>query len=217
MGMKVLIALGVAMAVDLLFNVVVGLIKRWGQQKKLPENAKAELSDTDREKIEVTQRLIADCFGDNVVERIKNASNKDRIALMTEFADRLAREYGLDIEVDVTVDNIQNCGAYNWEKRKAVFNISLLMIDGNHAQFDYCVRETLDTIIHELRHAVQHKAIQEPGFWNVSDERRTAWANNMTKGNYITAAVDARAYVGQPIERDAFTFAAAAMEGVHGL
>ena len=214
MGMEVLIPLAIAMAVEMLIEVVGGLIKRWGRQK-LPQNARAELSDTDREEIEVTQELIAECFGEDVVARIKSASNKERIALMTEFADRLAKEYGLDIEVDVTVDNVQSWGAYNWEQRKAVFNIALLMVDGNHEQFDYCVRETLDTIIHELRHAVQHKAINEPGFWNVSDERRVAWADNMVGGNYIPATVDARAYANQPIELDAFTFAAAVMEGVH--
>ena len=210
---ETMIALGIAAAVQILFSVIGGLIKQWGSQE-MPETIQAEMSDTDQAKIRDTQRLMADCFGDNVTDRIRNASNKERIALMADFAERLAREYDLDIEVDVTVSNLQNCGAYNWKEKKAVFNIALLMVDGDHEQFAYCVRETLDTIIHELRHAVQHKSIEQPGFWNVEDEVRNAWANNMASGNYIRPEVDMRAYAMQPIERDAVTFAALVMKGV---
>ena len=196
---ETIIVLGIAAAVQILFSVIGGLIKLWGSQE-MPETIQAEMSDTDQAKIRDTQRLMADCFGDNVTERIRNASNKERIALMADFAERLAREYDLDIEVDVTVSNLQNCGAYNWKEKKAVFNIALLMVDGDHEQFAYCVRETLDTIIH--------------GFWNVEDEVRNAWANNMASGNYIRPEVDMRAYAMQPIERDAVTFAALVMKGV---
>ena len=133
---------------------------------------------------------------------------------MAEFAEELVKRYGLDIDVDITVSQIENCGQYNWQKRKAEFNIVALMLDGNHEHFEYCVRETLDTIIHELRHAVQHKAIRDEGFWNVEEERRVRWAENMMKGNYIRPEVNFRAYCSQPIEADAATFAARVMEGV---
>lgn len=211
---ETIIVLGIIAAVELLAGAIGTLINQWGQQK-LPETAQAEMSTTDEEKIKATQKLIGECFGEDVVDTIKNASNKDRIALMAEFADRLAKEYGLDIEVDVTVSNVQNCGAYNWKDKKAVFNIALLMVDGNNEHFDYCVRETLDTIVHELRHAVQHKSIEVPGFWNVDEDMRAAWANNMAPGNYIKPEVDMRAYAGQPIEKDASTFAALVMKGVN--
>lgn len=207
---------------DLLATVLIGALvgfvsgvinafrERWGTQK-LPQNARSEMSETDKAQVEATRELMRQCFGEDVVECVKNASNKDRIALMAEFAERLARQYGLDIEVDVTVSKVENCGAYNWKERKAVFNIALLMVDGQNEKFDYCVRETLDTIIHELRHAVQHKAVEQPGFWDVEEERRLAWANNMAPGNYIPPQANIRAYANQPIERDAVTFAAMVM------
>ena len=211
--LELLISALVLMGIGVLGEAICELLPQWGQQS-LPETSKAELSETDQKKVEQTQALIGQCFGDNPVECLKNASNKDRIHLMAEFADQLADLYGLEIEVDVTVSEVKNFGAYNWNEKKAVFNIALLMVDGTNEHFDFCVRETLDTIIHELRHAVQHRTVFEPGFWDVDEERRLAWAQNMAPGNYITASTDMRAYVGQPVEQDAATFAAAALEGV---
>lgn len=197
-------------AIGLVAAVIDAIRERWGPQK-LPQNACAEMSETDKAQADATRELMRQCFGEDVVECVKNASNKDRITLMTEFAERLAKQYGLDIEVDVTVSKVENCGAYNWKERKAIFNIALLMVDGQNEKFDYCVREVLDTIVHELRHAVQHKAVERPGFWDVEEERRLAWANNMAPGNYIGANTNIRAYANQPIEKDAVTFAAMVM------
>lgn len=208
-----IITLAAILAIEFIAGAIGKLRDMWGR-RTLPETAQAELSDTDREKIEETKDLIRQCFGDDVIEKIRRASNKERINLMADFADRLAEEYGLDIVVDVTVNNVNNCGSYDWKSKKAEFNIALLMIDGGNAHFEYCVRETIDTIIHELRHAVQHQAIEGKGFWNVDEERKNSWINNMRPGNYISSDVDLRRYSSQPIEKDAFTFSALVMEGV---
>ncbi len=213
MIMDTLILMAAVLALDLIVTGIGKLIDMWGQ-RTLPQTAQAELSETDKQKVEETKELIRQCFGENVTERIRRASNRERIELMAEFAERLAKEYGLDIDVDVTVNNINNCGSYYWEEKRAEFNIALLMEDGSNEHFDYCVRTTLDTIIHELRHAVQYKAIENSGFWNVDEKRRMQWATNMAPGNYIRADVDMRGYASQPIEKDATTFAALAMEGV---
>ena len=65
---ETIIVLGIAAAVQILFSVIGGLIKLWGSQE-MPETIQAEMSDTDQAKIRDTQRLMADCFGDNVTER----------------------------------------------------------------------------------------------------------------------------------------------------
>lgn len=213
---ELLIAAAVGLTLGILSGLIEGLLERWGQQS-LPQTSRAELSEADQKKVVETQALICRCFGGSPVECLKNASNKDRIALVAEFSEQLAELYGLDIEVDVTVNELKNCGSYYWKEHKAVFNIALLMVDGSNEHFDFCVRETLDTIIHELRHAVQHRAVREPGFWSVDEERRLAWAENMTPDHYISPAVNLRAYAEQPIEKDAVTFAAAVMEGVLGV
>lgn len=211
---ETLITIGITVAVALVVEVVADLIENWGAPE-MPTQTKAEMSETDQKMIQETQALMQECFGDDVVERFRNASNLDRISMTGDFAKRLAALYDLDIDVDVVIEEAQHCGAYNWKDRKAVFNIILMTVESDNAHFDYCVKETLDTIIHELRHAVQHKAIRQEGFWNVAEERRVAWANNMTPGNYIRPEVDKKGYVGQPIEADAYTFAAEVMQGVH--
>ena len=212
--MEVLIALAVVAIASLLCEGVKYLINLWGSKQKMPDQVKAEMSETDEEMIEKTKNVIANTFGDSVIDKIATSSNKERIDLMADFATTLSKEYGLDISVDITVSDISNCGYYNWEEKKAVFNIAMMMVDKDNEHFAYCVRETLDTIIHELRHAVQHKAIHEEGFWNVDEARRIEWANNMLPENYIQPSVDRKGYFLQPIEKDAATFANAAMEGV---
>ena len=211
---EVLVGLAIAAVAGVIVGAIESLLEFWGDSHTMPEHMQAELSEHDEGMVLETKLVIEDSFGDSVVETLRNASNKERVRLMAEFAEELVKRYGLDIDVDITVSQIENCGQYNWQKRKAEFNIAALMLDGNHEHFEYCVRETLDTIIHELRHAVQHKAIRDEGFWNVEDERRMRWAENMLKGNYIRPEVNFRAYCGQPIEADAATFAARVMEGV---
>jgi hypothetical protein len=211
--LETMLVIAAGLAVGMLIDTVINLIDSWGEQD-LPEQTKVEMSETDQKMIQQTKALMQECFGDDVVERFRSASNLDRINMTGDFAKRLAALYNLDIDVDVVVDEAQHCGAYNWKDQKAVFNIILMTVEKDNTHFDYCIKETLDTIIHELRHAVQHKAIQVDGFWNVDEERRIKWANNMAPGNYIRPNVDRKGYVSQPIEADAFTFAAAVMQGV---
>lgn len=211
---SIIITALISVGLGLVCGVIEGLMERWGQ-RSLPEAAQVEMSETDQQMIQESQQLIQECFGENATETLRAASNIERINLMNEFAQRLAQLYDLDIDVDVVIQNANNQGAYNWGTKKAVFNIILLTVDADSPHFEACVRETLDTIIHELRHAVQHKAIEQDGYWNVSEERRGAWANNMAPGNYIRASVDYKGYVKQPIEADSATFAAQVLQGVH--
>ena len=182
------------------------------KQPELPQEYLVDFNDFENEKISASRKIIKQCFGDNIIDCFKNASNIDRIHMADNFANRLAQEYGLDIDIDVTVDNEKSFGYYNHEKKKAVFNIVLIASEQNNENFDYCVRETIDTIIHELRHAVQYHAVNNPGFWNINKDCINSWHNNMK--NYIRPEVDMKSYASQPIEKDAFSFASAVMKGL---
>ena len=182
------------------------------EQPELPQEYLVDFNEFENKKISASRTIIKQCFGDNIVDCFKNASNIDRIHMADNFAKRLAREYGLDITIDIAVDDAKAFGYYNEEKKKAVFNIVLIASDKANENFDYCVRETIDTIIHELRHAVQYHAINNPGFWNISDEHLNSWRNN--RKNYIRPEVDLKSYASQPIEKDAFSFASAVMKGL---
>ena len=196
------------------------LIQLWGASKEMPEEAfetvHVEMSETDQKMIEETQKLITSHFGDNMTEKMKTLSNKERVMIVSDFAEELVKLYGLDIDVDITVDpQNQIAGAYIDSKRLAVFNIAFLMVNADNQYFEACMRETIDTIVHELRHAVQCKVCREPGFWDVDEERRTQWIQNSLPENYIKPSVDEKGYVSQPVEADAYTYAGLVMNGVN--
>ena len=76
----------------------------------------------------------------------------------------------------------------------------------------------LQTIVHETRHAYQWETVSKPGSHIVSPETQSRWDWNFQPGNYRngiqdpdeTAAGivdDYNAYVSQPLEYDAFSFA----------
>lgn len=210
----IIVAVGLVTAT---VSLITSLIVRCGEGAEvLPESIElsVDFSETDQKYIELTKDMILKCFGEDVLEKYKYASNMDRIRMTQEFATRLAVEYGLDdIKVDVDISSPEHCGIYNWNNKEVVFNIYTLTYNGSDPEvFKYIVRNTLLTIIHELRHAVQCRAIEEEGFWDVSEERRIEWANSRL--NYIEAEVDYRGYQQQPIEADAIVFSERALKDI---
>lgn len=203
-----------AVALTLVAGTFVYLISDWGESAvaQVPETVKTELSETDKKKVDETKELLHETFGEDVVDTIAKASNKQRVDLMDEFAHELAKLYGLDIDIDITIDKVSSWGYYSYDNKKAVFNIAVLMADAENSAFKTVVLEVIDTIIHELRHAVQHKAASDPDFWDVGEERAKTWAANMR--NYVRPGVDPRGYANQPVEADATTFAGAVMSEV---
>lgn len=185
-----------------------------GGVQTLPDTIKAELSEKDKEMAAQTQDLIHQEFGEDVSSSVKTMSNMERLQAADRFANRLAELYGLDIQIDVVAQAETQCGYYDWQNGKAVFNIVELWVANDDPQFDAHIQNFLDTIVHELRHAVQRKAVGEPGFWDVEEERRQRWEENFQPGNYIQPSTNIRAYMEQPLENDAFTFAGYVLEGV---
>lgn len=215
MALEIIIPVAV-LAIGAGVKLISHLISTWGHKNVTPESLReqVELSQTDREKIDETRELIRDMFGDNVAEKFKNASNVERINMVNDFAHRLAKLYGLDdVDIDVVIDNVSLCGYYCHSQHQARFNILALTNGVDSPNYAALVKDMLDTVIHELRHAVQFKAVENDGFWNVDDKRRAAWASNVK--NYISASTDMRGYMQQPLEADAYVFAGLVMEGVN--
>lgn len=220
MALEILVAAAVGIGVSAAVLGVMTLAERWGARRRMPPSCKTDLSHTDLVMARKTGRLVRERLGDDPVAALRAMSNRHRIAALEDFADRLRDLYQLDIEVDVTATapdaNGDQCfGSYQWATRRAQFNL-MPVLSADEARFGAQCRRTLDAIVHEMRHAVQHNTVLQPGFWDVDEERRLAWGWNLTPDSYIPADVDMRAYASQPIERDAATFAAAALEEVLG-
>ena len=193
----------------------------WGSRstiRTLPGSLTAPLSAYDKAMAERSRELIRECFctdGKSVLDSIRQMESAERLQAARNFSGRLAQLNGLELRISFFADNdIRNCGGYEAGANVASFNIVELMWDGNDAQFEDRILNFLDTIVHEQRHAVQMRAIREKGFWQIEDARRALWATNLPPDHYISPAVDARAYRTQPIESDAFTYAALVLEGV---
>lgn len=180
----------------------------------VPETIQAELCETDQEKIAQSQALFHEHFGEDVCQTIRNMSNMERVDAANRFANDLAKLYDVDVNIDINISNVEECGYYNHLENKAVFNILELLVSNDNPNFESHIRNFFDTIVHELRHAVQNKAVEEPGFWDIDEARRKAWEENLKPGNYIDPQVDIRGYMMQPTENDATTFAANVLEGV---
>jgi len=72
--------------------------------------------------------------------------------------------------------------------------------------------EFLDTVIHEGRHAYQDYAIQHPGVEGDPDLVHS-WTENFQPGNYLTPEeFGQELYVRQPVEADAWSYAARMIE-----
>ena len=200
----------------LLATMVAGIVinffrNLWGSQSAPPRLLEATLSETDEKMCEKTRELIQEVFGENVVESVKAMDSLKRLEKANEFANRLVKAYGLETEVTFYGENRNDCGGYNFRENKIYLNVADLFIRDEEHFAEYLLN-FFDTIIHELRHAVQHKAVLQEGFWEVDEDTRLLWADNIA--HYHSPKVDIKAYVTQPIEMDARTFAARSMKGV---
>lgn len=213
----------IAAVLSLAAGAVYGFFESlWGSpsnHQELPASLTAEMSDYDKEMADRSRELIRECFcrdGNNVMDSVRQMNADERLEAARDFSDRLARLNGLDhIKTSFFQDdNIANCGGYHDGTKTVFLNIRELMWDGDDEAFESGISNFIDTIVHEQRHAVQWRAIREKGFWHVEDARRMQWANNYLPQNYIVPSVDIRGYRMQPVEKDAFTYAAMVLRGV---
>lgn len=79
-----------------------------------------------------------------------------------------------------------------------------IALDKLNGEYGY---DLIKTVIHELRHAYQHAAINNPNLYIVSQETIAAWQENLLPGNVISGKDDFYGYITQPIEWDTHNFA----------
>lgn len=180
----------------------------WGTKVNAPASlCTAEMSTTDQEMQEETKHILKEVFGENIAESIQSLDAAQRIVKAEEFIEKLKDAYGLDVEVEFYGENRSHCGFYNSKLNTLNLNVADLLSKNMDCSYEF-----INTIIHELRHAVQWKAIQEDGFWNTDKATRINWMNNFA--NYIQYGIDPKGYAQQPVEVDAVTFVDGCLKGV---
>ena len=196
------------LAVELAYIAVQWVRELWGNRVIAPESlCTAEMSETDLEMQQQTVQIMRDTFGTDINESIQKLSAAERIQKAEEFVNNLTMIYGLDIKIEFFGENRVHCGHYNMKENSLNLNVADLLSKNEENIYEF-----FDTIFHELRHAVQWKAVQEEGFWNVEENTREQWLHNFD--NYISVNVDPQGYALQTIEADARTFATGCLKGV---
>lgn len=184
-----------------------------------------ELTETDVELASQTADKIKEIVGDDPITAMGSMTSSEKIATVEEITKELIDLYEL---TDISYQMVSNSdrgmwGYYNHESKTLYINISNLLCDsleipeGKQDEYNRIfIRETLDTVVHELRHAIQFKAAfnLDEDYLDIDRDTRIEWAKNIA--NYIPSSVDPKKYAGQPIERDAVAFAHESMKGVFG-
>ena len=93
-------------------------------------------------------------------------------------------------------------GSYSCERH--CLTISLVELRRRPMDVDDAA-ELLDTVVHELYHAFQHQATQDPARCGVSPKQAEEWLDNFY--HYTSASQDLQEYYAQPVERTAWAFA----------
>ncbi len=201
-------------AVSLTVSMFRWLRDLWNEHITPPQSlTDAPMSETDLKMCEKTREIIDEVFEGDIFEAVSDASYSERIAYAENLIQRLTGEYGLNLEnCSLYVDsNVDNCGGFIIRENRIKLNVAALFSEDKDQT---C--ELINTIVHELRHAVQWSAVKSEEFaaqWDISEETREKWKQNFL--NYITPQQDLHAYTFQPVEDDARTFAFRSLKESH--
>ena len=132
-------------------------------------------------------------------KRWKSATKEERKMMLLAFISRLQTLFGLNVPSTIQFTDVNFSGEYDHDTKT-------LRIDNDLLSGGY--EGAMKTAIHEMRHAYQYSAVDDPGSFKVSKESIEYWKNNMKPGNYLDPKDNSwRSYVSQPIEYDAKRFA----------
>lgn len=129
--------------------------------------------------------------------KMRNMDVENRKKMMKNIVDKAAD--AMQVKLDgISFEDVKGYGLYSAKDNRIVISKAYLEVDGEGV-------ESIKTIFHELKHAVQYHAIAPNGnIWGYSQETLIAWVNNFQC--YIRPEVDPEGYFCQPVERDAFGF-----------
>lgn len=206
----ILIGLGVYLTYE---GVVWGIDKfrHWHLGKKHRDVlVHIDLTEEDKELIDKCRDVMGQNFPDGIVNRIKDMSPTERSQLFKDLVMELNSVYGIEVsDIAFLTNNEIGPGVYGYfdnSNNSIRFNADLLNTNDPDI-----LHEMVDTIFHEMRHALQFRAVTDSLCSYGSEEQRQKWALNFV--NYIPAYVDFAYYQQQVIEDDARQFAAEVIKG----
>lgn len=199
---------------DILYGAVIGIasvgltwcIEKWKLHRFKKKNreilVEVPMTEEDNRTIDRCKEILREEFPQGIESKIASMSLAEREELFRSMIGRLNEVYGVEISdirfLPSTEAGDYTFGFYNYEQNFIAFNKDFL-----NSSDPSVVKEMINTIFHEMRHAYQYKAITNTGIG--SEEQRRVWAMNMV--NYIPAEVDFALYQLQAVENDARAYA----------
>ena len=189
----------------------IGQLARWRKGKKTEDiRVTPELTEQDKELIEKCREVMKENFPEGIEARLKGLDSPDRNAIFQKLVMELNVVYGVNITniAFLSAEEI-GMGTYGYYERNGNsirFNCDLIMSDDREV-----LHAMIDTIFHEMRHALQYRAVTDSSCNYGTEEQRRLWALNFA--NYIPAHVDFAFYQEQVVEADARQIAELVMNG----
>lgn len=127
---------------------------------------------------------------------------EQRKDILTKYLAELALIYGVTVSPNINFfsGNQSTRGTYSHSRKMVSINENYLTRSDSY--------QIMQTVIHEMRHAYQHAAVEDPGSYKVSAETIKRWKDNFA--NYKSTddgKTTYSQYVSQPVEYDAKNFA----------
>lgn len=142
----------------------------------------------------------------NTPEYSKSTWNKasvdERKAILNRYLADLAKIYGVSVssKVNFYQTSASTRGTYSHSRREVSINENYLTRPDSY--------QIMQTMIHEMRHAYQHSAVDDPDSYEVSAETIQQWKSNFSNyKNTSDGKTTYSEYVSQPVEYDAKNFA----------
>ena len=144
-------------------------------------------------------------------EHLASLEPVDRTAVVGEFTSELLSILQLEnVKVEISYElPAGTMGCYYFGDEKIVINGAYLASSNPIA-----LREVIDTIIHEARHAMQLKALSGDNIYGFTNNQLAGWIFNLE--HPIDGQRNFQGYRKQDIEVEAFDYAAVAIETYEG-
>lgn len=208
--MSVLLLIAAVIAATELLSWLVDSLE-WGRETLPPPNindilqANYKPEECDEKMRLSCQQLLQTYFKEpidapmyqRIDEKMRGLNDEQKRLLLKEITIKASEVMNVELD-NIIFTDVSCMGCYSASD-------NTIMFSNLYIAQDVCNVEIVKTIFHELKHAVQFKAIGRNGnVWGYSMDTLVAWANNYQ--DYISASWDPEGYMTQPIELDSFGF-----------
>lgn len=174
-------------------------------------DTKVQFTDTDRNRAEAAVREIRKHLGNNPVECLSDMDAKSRLEAAKELHKRLCTRFSLNLGLEMGEGDGGIVGGYCAGRKVICVDYRYLLSDKPKY-----IAEYLDTVIHEFRHAMQHRFIEDGAYNGVDEDYRERIAVSFSPSVYVEFYENPELYYNQLCERDAREYAGMVMQLLKG-